>query len=196
MDASETKERISFVGAVLTGGYAHRMGRDKALLPVKGIPMATRVAQSMLAAGANEVVVVGGDAELLAGLGLRHVADQTPHEGPLAGIIAALRNASESLVVVTACDMPWIGARQVAGLVEAIGDADVVVSAANGQLQPLHAAWKRTALAELETAFDAGERSVLRAIHQLRHSTVDFGVGEWSIDLDTLDDLFSITPGW
>ena len=35
---------IAFAGAVLTGGRSSRMGRDKATLPVDGVPMAARVA--------------------------------------------------------------------------------------------------------------------------------------------------------
>ena len=64
------------------------MGRDKACLPVAGVPMATHVARAMLEAGAKEVFAVGGDAEILGVLGLRIIPDQVPHEGPLAGIIA------------------------------------------------------------------------------------------------------------
>jgi molybdopterin-guanine dinucleotide biosynthesis protein A len=185
--------RGGFVGAVLTGGYASRMGRDKACLLVAGVPMATQVARAMLEAGAKEVFAVGGDAEILRVLGLRLVPDQVPHEGPLAGIIAALRDASEEVVVVTACDMPWIRERHVAGIVDVIGKFDAVMSAADGQLQPLHTAWKRSALKKLEALFLSGERSALRAIRSLDYSVVDFGAGPWSIDLDTPGDVASVS---
>lgn len=181
------------MGAVLTGGYASRMGRDKALLPVGGVPMATHVARAMLEAGAKEVCAVGGDAELLGVLGLRFIPDPAPHEGPLAGIIAALRAASEEVVVVTACDMPWIRQQHVAGIVDGIGKFDVVMSAADGHLQPLHAAWKRATLTKLDEFFLSGERSALRAIRNLEYSVFDFGAGPWSIDLDTPGDVASVS---
>jgi molybdopterin-guanine dinucleotide biosynthesis protein A len=193
MDSRRILERDAFVGAVLTGGYGQRMGRDKALLPVEGVPMATRVTRAMLGAGAREVFVVGGDAESLSTLGLRIIPDQTPHDGPLAGIISALRAASEDVVVVTACDMPWIRENHVAGIVEAIDKFDVVMSVADGQPQPLHAAWTRATLEKLEAAFHSGERSPLRAIRNLNYSVVDFGAGSWSIDLDTPGDVASLT---
>lgn len=179
------------MGAVLTGGYASRMGRDKALLPIEGVPMATHVARAMLEAGAREVFAVGGDAATLGALGLRIIPDQDPHEGPLAGIIAALRDASEEVVVVTACDMPWIRKRHVTGIVEGLGRCDAAMSAADGQLQPLHTAWNRATLQKLEASFLLGERSALRAIRDLDYSVVDFGAGSWSIDLDTPGDVAS-----
>ncbi|HEY5104020.1 MAG TPA: molybdenum cofactor guanylyltransferase [Acidimicrobiales bacterium] len=192
MDDRRIFEHGVFVGAVLTGGYSSRMGSDKALLEVDGVSMAGRVARAMLEAGAREVFAVGGDGVTLGTLGLQVVPDETPHEGPLAGIIAALRVASEDVVVVTACDMPWIGAVHVARLVHAIDKFDVVISAANGQLQPLHAAWTRATLEKVEAAFQAGERSPLRAIQNLDYLVVDFGVGPWSIDLDTPRDVASL----
>jgi len=66
------------------------MGRDKALLPVGGVPMALRVADALRAAGADEVVAVGGDATALAALGLTVVPDDHPGAGPLAAIVTAL----------------------------------------------------------------------------------------------------------
>ena len=181
----------AFDGAVLAGGRARRMGRDKALLPIEGIPMATRVAHAMQGAGAREVYLIGGDPATLSALGLRLIPDATPHEGPLAGIIAALRAATETVVVVTACDMPWIGARHVARLVEGRGPREVAISAADGRLQPLHSAWHRSSLAKLEAVFRSGERSVLGAIRGLDASVVDLGAGSWSIDLDTPGDVAS-----
>ncbi|HJR26495.1 MAG TPA: NTP transferase domain-containing protein, partial [Acidimicrobiales bacterium] len=43
-----------FTGVVLCGGRSTRMGRDKALLELHGVPMARRVADALTAAGAAE----------------------------------------------------------------------------------------------------------------------------------------------
>jgi molybdopterin-guanine dinucleotide biosynthesis protein A len=165
------------------------MGRDKALLCVSGIPMALRVGTAMRVAGATEVFAIGGDAVGLESLGLSAVADTARGEGPLGGITTALAVATEDVVVVTACDMPWLEPVQVRMVVDALGNADVAVSAADGQLQPLHAAWQRSVLPVLERAFVGGERSPMRMIARLHHAVVELGPGAWSTDFDWPIDL-------
>lgn len=51
------------------------MGRDKALIEIGGVPMARRVADALGAAGAAEVVAVGGSAPALRSLGLTVAPD-------------------------------------------------------------------------------------------------------------------------
>ena len=183
-------EPLNFSAAILTGGRSSRMGTDKALMRIEGVPMALRVANALRAAGATDVVAVGGDVQSLQQLGLRTVPDGAPGEGPLGGILSAVRAATESVVVVTACDMPWIEAAQIVPLVEALAPSQkavVAASTATGHLQPLHAAWRVEALAELQRIFDEGERAPRRAIRALAHVTIELGDGRWSTDLDTPD---------
>ncbi|MEY2470988.1 MAG: molybdenum cofactor guanylyltransferase [Actinomycetota bacterium] len=150
------------------------MGRDKALVEVDGVAMAERVAAVLRAGGARTVVRVGGD-----------VPDLYPGEGPLGGIITALRWAGAERLVVAPCDMPWIEAPHVAALVAALrDDADAAVSE-----QHLFAAFAPSSLAPLEAAFADGERSPKRALARLRVVAVALGDGKWSNDVDTPDDL-------
>lgn len=188
-----TGEATPFAGAVLTGGASSRMGTDKALLCVAGVPMALRVARAILAAGAKEVCAVGGDAASLAALGLRTVPDQAPLQGPLAGIIVALRSAAYDVVAVAACDMPWIEPSHVARLVTALGTRDAVLSAAHDQVQPLLSVWRRALCTQLDEAFRAGERSPRRALDGLNYAVVNLEAGPWSVDLDTPEEFEGAT---
>jgi molybdopterin-guanine dinucleotide biosynthesis protein A len=162
------------LGAVLTGGASTRMGRDKALVEVDGVAMAARVAAAMRAAGALVVARIGSE-----------VPDAFPGEGPLGGIITALRWAGDEHVLVAPCDMPWVEASHFSALANALGAHDVAFVAG----QHLLAAWAPRALAVLETAFADGERSPRRALTRLRGVAVDLGEGDWSRDVDTPEDL-------
>lgn len=90
------------LGAVLAGGASRRMGTPKALLelgPVLepgGQALAARVAGALAAAGAERVVLVGGDAAWAEALGLGVVPDRWPGAGPLAGTATALSVLSGS----------------------------------------------------------------------------------------------------
>ncbi|HET9050535.1 MAG TPA: molybdenum cofactor guanylyltransferase [Candidatus Dormibacteraeota bacterium] len=150
---------------VLTGGRSSRMGVDKALLDAGGVPLAARPALA-LAALCDEVVLAGRAVPGVAG---RVVPDAPGAEGPLAGIVAGLRAASRDLCVVAACDMPTIEPGLVALLLDALEQdpaLDVAVCAgAGGRLEPLpFAARRAAAVGRLETAVEAGVRSINGAL--------------------------------
>ncbi|MCU1486099.1 MAG: putative molybdenum cofactor biosynthesis protein [Actinomycetia bacterium] len=157
-------------GAVLTGGASRRMGRDKALLPVDGVPLAVRVARVLAEAGADPVLAVGGDLDGLRAAGLTAVPDPRQGAGPLAGIAAALRALDADIVVVLACDLPAASALAVRAVVDALAadpDAHVAVPVVDGLPQPLHAAWRRSALPVVEAALDAGQGAVRHVLDAL-----------------------------
>lgn len=163
-----------FAGAVLTGGASTRMGRDKALLQMEGRPLAARVAGVLALAGANPVVAVGGDLDALRSAGLVAVPDPRQGAGPLAGIATALGEVGTgNIVMVLACDLVAASpdaVRAVVAALDAEPAARVAVPVVAGRLQPLHAAWRRSALPVVETALARGDgavRFVLEALGAL-----------------------------
>jgi len=173
------------IGAVLCGGASTRMGSDKATLPVGGVAMARRVADSLVAAGCAPVVTIGGDAEELEPLQLEHVDDEFPGEGPLGGILTALARGSAALVV--ACDVPNVRPRTLSRLIEALGDHQAAI-ACTEHLEPLCALWSPAAAATLRSRFVAGERAVHRAIEGLDVISVTVPAQELR-NVNTPDDL-------
>jgi molybdopterin-guanine dinucleotide biosynthesis protein A len=146
-----------WVGAVLTGGASSRMGRDKAAIEVDGVAMADRVAAALRAAGAAAVVTVGGTGA--------DVVDDHPGDGPLGGVLTALRWAGDRVVVVAPCDLVAPDASAFAALAAA-------APAVGGAGEPLPIAVGPPALATLASAFDAGERSLRRAVEELAVAVV------------------------
>lgn len=183
-----------FAGAVLAGGASRRMGRDKALVELGGRPLAAIAAAALADAGAEGPILgIGGDAPSLARLGLVPLADDHPGQGPLGGVLTALARAHHDVVVVLACDVPAADAgavRRVVAELAAAPTADVALPVlADGRRQPLHAAWRRSALPALRRAFDEGERAVHRALDDLAVVLVE-GLPELALaDVDTPDDL-------
>lgn len=162
--------RPPFTGLVLTGGASRRMGADKALLEVRGRPLAVVARDALLRAGAVEVLAVGGDADRLAALGLRPVPDLEPGQGPLGGLISGLGRVRTPVAVALACDLPSVDAGTVRRLLRALADGggDVAVPVVAGTPQPLAAAWRTAAVDALARSYGAGERAPSRAMAALR----------------------------
>ncbi len=162
------------------------MGTDKALLDLGGRPLVKIAVEAFRAAGAAEVLTIGGDVAALSALGLDARPDDHPDEGPLGGLITALRLASNDLVAVLACDMPAIAGPVVRSLVDAIDaapDADGAVAVVDGRVQAITAVYRRRILGSLEASFANGERAVRRAISGRVIVNVD------GLDADALGDV-------
>ncbi|HEY8544052.1 MAG TPA: molybdenum cofactor guanylyltransferase [Acidimicrobiales bacterium] len=196
---------MEWSAAVLCGGASRRMGTDKALVTVDGVPMLRRVAVALRRAGAGHVACVGSgtpadDARrrgALAGLGVVAVADDHPGEGPLGGILTALRTAPDDVdvVLVVACDLLTPTPSALAATVAALADPDAGADPGTGHdvavphgRQWLHAAWHRRVLPTLTARFAAGERAVHRAVEGLTVAAVDVDPAACR-DADTPDDL-------
>ncbi len=185
-------ERIAFAGAVLTGGASSRLGTDKALLRIGDRPLAVVAAQALTGAGAEPVWCVGGDHAGLAALGLATQPDDHPGQGPLGGVLSALRRAPDRVVVVLSCDLPDIDAATVAALVAALGrepSAELAAPVLDGHLQAVTAAYRPSCLEALTQAYATGERSIRRAVAGLSRAVVEGVDPERLADVDRPEDL-------
>jgi molybdopterin-guanine dinucleotide biosynthesis protein A len=169
------------------------MGRDKATLEVEGVAMAVRVADALRAAGAAEVVAIGGDAAALGRLGLAVHPDDEPSRGPLGGTLTALGIATRPLLAVLGCDLVAPSAVAIRATVAALlarPDAIGAVPVADGHHQWTHAVWRTERAREaLGAAWQDGARSLRRAAGDLAVVEVPDLDPAALADADTPDDL-------
>jgi molybdopterin-guanine dinucleotide biosynthesis protein A len=132
--------RIANVSAaLLLGGASTRMGTDKALLRVGGVPAATQLAR-LLADRFADVLLVGGAPPAEAPG--RRVSDAPGPRCALRGLASALAAAREPRVLVLATDLMAMTPDVLLGLV-AFPEAEAVVPRAAGFAQPLCALYRR-----------------------------------------------------
>jgi len=152
-----------FTVAILIGGDSTRMGADKATYEVDGVSMAQRVADAASAAGASEILFIGGTQARAKKFPGTWKKDLYPGEGPLGGVITALKSSSNDSVVVLSCDMPFVTDSVISSLVRALPDAQATVGRTD-RLNWLCAAWsKDECLKTLESVWKRNERAVHRA---------------------------------
>jgi molybdopterin-guanine dinucleotide biosynthesis protein A len=130
--------------AVQAGGESRRMGQDKGLVPFLGRPLIQRVV-GRVESLAEEVVITTNHPEAYAFLGLPLFTDLVPGRGALGGLYTALNAASQPLVAVIACDMPFINPVLLAVERDILLEtgSDAVVPHLGDGVEPFHAIYRR-----------------------------------------------------
>jgi molybdopterin-guanine dinucleotide biosynthesis protein A len=127
MDADDRSAGSRAVsGLVLVGGSSSRMGRNKALLPVGGVPLIERVVAALRPL-ATDILLMTNEPAPYAHLGLPCIPDEQPGYGPLMGLYSGLKAVRHEAVLLVACDMPFLNPALLARLVELLPGYDLVI---------------------------------------------------------------------
>ena len=187
-------------GAILAGGRSTRFGdEDKAVASLAGTPMIRRVADRLAgtappvepgAAAASDgepvidnlVVNCRADqrepiADAMAGypLEVAYVEDETPDQGPMAGIRNACRGAPDEWTVIVACDMPFVDPTLVSYLCEEVRDHEAAVPRLEDEwYQTTQAVYRSAPMADAcDRALARGDRKILEPLFDLDYVVVD-----------------------
>ncbi len=161
---------------ILAGGASSRMGRDKGLLEISGLPLIVRTA-ALIQPLVAKVAIVGAP-EKYGTLGTETLPDgefcaASPEErspGPLAGIVTALAATSLPWNLLIACDLPYLTSEWLAWLLEraVASNAQAVVPRTVSGLEPLAALYRRECHAPLALTLARGIRKITHALQDLR----------------------------
>ena len=164
---------------VLAGGAARRMGHDKATLVLDGQRLVDHVA-SRMATVADHVIVASGPRSLGRD---DEVADAPDVDGPLAGVLAALRVSSARMLAIVPVDAPATDPALLVRLADwCAGQGRAAAVAVTGErVQALHAVVAVAARDAVEARVTSGERSPRGLLAWLDAARMD--VDGWS-DLD------------
>ncbi|MBK9175131.1 MAG: molybdenum cofactor guanylyltransferase [Flavobacteriales bacterium] len=161
-----------WTGVVLAGGKSLRMGSDKALIEIEGRTMLDR-ALDLLDPHCAEVLVIG-EQEKYGSVGPFVIADEWPGKGPLGGIATAMRYASNDKLLVIACDMPHLNARLFDLIKTNLGQfTDAVVPRHDGLIEPLAAAYNRSAQPSFRRCVELDVLKMSDALSQVRTSYME-----------------------
>lgn len=166
-------------GCILAGGQSRRMGEDKARLVLDGTPLLD-LAITRLKPQVPALIVNRHDLKVAVDTqGLPLVTDAAgDHQGPLAGLLAALDWAQQqgfTFVATAAVDTPFFPRDLVTKLAGAAHGLDMAVASSGGRLHPVFGLWKVTLIPALTDYIRASRRSM----HDwaLSHGA---GIAEWS----------------
>ncbi|XHX79330.1 MAG: molybdenum cofactor guanylyltransferase [Stenomitos frigidus ULC029] len=158
---------------VLAGGQSKRMGQDKALIAIEGVPLLQRVCDVALQCTPIVYVmtfrpeqyraIVPLTCHLLQEHGLP--GENTPH-GPLVGFAQALEAlpaaAKTEWVLLLACDLPSLSGKRLQQWTNALApveDAIALLPRSTKGWEPLCGFYRTSCLASLRLAIERGDRS-------------------------------------
>lgn len=150
------------------------MGRDKALLPFNGKPLIERVINRVASLG-NELVITTNKPRDYIKFGFPLYEDILPGYGALGGMYTALSVSRFPVVIVVACDMPFVSAGILAMSIEMLqaDNADVVIPRTENGYEPFHAVYRReTCLPAIMRAIQSGEKRLISWFPNVSISTI------------------------
>ena len=175
---TDERDKSKVVGYLLAGGASSRFGQDKGLVEIGATPMLARMIDLLDSVTKSAKIV--GSPEKYAQFGIEVIPDRWPGEGPLGGIVTALRNSSKfkpkpEWNLILSCDMPfltseWLG-YLVARAIKSSAQA-VYPQSAHGP-EPLCACYRTDAGPALQEMFERGVRKVTEALKHVRTEVLD-----------------------
>lgn len=174
-------------GFVLAGGLSTRMGRDKALLELRGRPLVIHMLELLRGVGL-EPRICGSRADLETFAAV--IEDRFEGCGPLGGIDAALEVSDAELNLFVPVDLPQIPAAFLRWLMERAERSGAVatVPTIEGRAQPLCAVYGRRLHRGLRQSLATGKYKVMRALE-----FAATGLGE-RMDLFSLETVATTLP--
>jgi len=139
------------------------MGQDKALLPFLGATLIERVINRVAPLG-DELLITTNHPQEYQEFNYKLFQDILPGTGALGGLFTALSVASFPIVIVVACDMPFVNVDILRSSIEKLqsNKVDVVIPKTTKGYEPFHAVYRReTCLPEIQNAIESGERRLI-----------------------------------
>ena len=179
-------------GAIIAGGKSSRMGYDKALLEWEGKSLIQIVAEAVSAV-CDKLRIIADDGERFSFLGLDVCPDKISRMGPLGGIYTALCVSEGEHVFCVGCDMPFLDADVIRGMLDISDEYDVVVPYLDDGYHPLHAVYSHSCIKPIEYALESASSRVTGFYDRVRVKSVgedDFPTLSCSLtNLNTPADL-------
>jgi molybdopterin-guanine dinucleotide biosynthesis protein A len=200
---------LNVSGFVLAGGESRRMGQDKTLLKLAGVPILLRATQLVESVVGSAIVIGRRFANQQSGQSpdqspsqsiaqppdhhsaLRIVPDDFPGAGPLGGIATALCTTSTTWSLIVACDLPYLTKPWLEYLVSrafaAPADVDAVLPMNATRAEPLCAMYHKRSEAAIRLALESGIRKVTDVLAGIRVEPIE--ASQWR-EFDREGSLF------
>ena len=193
-----TDERENITGVVLAGGRARRMGgEDKGLVVYRGRPLVAYALDALSLIAGTILINANRNQEEYARFGYPVIEDLTDSfDGPLAGLLSAMRSAQTEYVLTVPCDCPQVDGALLGRLYTSLLDEDAELCAAHdgNRLHPVFLIAKCSLIGDLADYLASGERKVETWLKSNQLALADFSDHpEMFVNINTREELTNTT---
>ncbi|MBC6421982.1 MAG: molybdenum cofactor guanylyltransferase [Hormoscilla sp. SP12CHS1] len=191
---------IKLTAIVLAGGKSGRMGKDKALIPIEGMPLIGRICN--IAKSCSDLVyvvtswperyreIIPNDCHLIPEV---PIAGESQPSGPLVGFVQGLVHVESDWVLLLACDLPQLRADVlqdwVVKLTAVQREAIALLVQQEWGWEPLCGFYRRSCLPELTQFIQQGGRSFQQFLASQTVAELPLGNPEMLFNCNTPADL-------
>jgi molybdopterin-guanine dinucleotide biosynthesis protein A len=185
------QRRIPATGVILAGGKSSRMGCDKSLLPIHGMPMIAHITNQLVTLFA-EVIINTNASDKYSFLSFRKVSDEFRGRGPIAGIYSSLKSASNDAIFVIGCDIPFLSVQFITHMYSLSTSVDAVIPVTTQgekkMYEPLFAFYKKSAIPAFERVIAEGNNRIIAILPFLTSAHPEFGEEIWYKNINTPEE--------
>ena len=181
------------MAVILAGGEGSRIGGNKPLKLLGGVKLIGRAIEQARLFASVVAVAVRDESQIGEG-DIRIVRDEPVIEGPLAGLVSALRfahNEGAGALLTLPADMPFLPRDLAERLARALPGKRAAIASSGGLEHPVCGLWSIDAIELVPDYLSSGRRSLKGFANAVGHSVVDWPVEPFDpfFNINTLDDL-------
>jgi molybdopterin-guanine dinucleotide biosynthesis protein A len=162
---------------IVAGGVSKRFGRDKGLVRLSEKPLVLHVLDKVAGLVDEVVVVVNSELQKERFVGVVEgracvVVDGASVQTPLVGALAGFENVQSKYAILLACDTPFLSLKILSFLLEVCVNRTAAIPRwPNGNIEPLHAAYRAETAAEAaRAALEEGKLDMRSMIENMRNT--------------------------
>jgi molybdopterin-guanine dinucleotide biosynthesis protein A len=171
-------------------------GEDKGLLPFRGHPLVSHALDALGEVAGSRLINANRNLEAYASLGFPVIQDANDRfDGPLAGLLSAMRASATPYVLTVPCDTPRLTGTLLQRLVDCLPMSNAAIAMAHDgeRLHPVVMLAETCLADDLQAYLDAGKRKVEHWIRRHRWVSIDFSDAAGALaNINTPDDLAAL----
>jgi molybdenum cofactor guanylyltransferase len=188
------KNNISYSAIILSGGKSSRMGSDKGLVLLKGIPMIQHIINKLKSFGFSELIIVANN-PAYEKFPYTIIKDKHKEKGPLGGLYAGLTASKSNMNIVISCDTPLIDEKIIQLLLNQTHDNRPAYISFNNKSHYLIGLYSKNLIEDIEKRIVADDLAVKNLLkdHDAREiilkNEVKHTCENWLLNVNNQTDL-------